>query len=62
MTCVRSTARLANHNHNRVVLTRPYASSAAGLLAMKTSRLISFSGSMAALTVMTVLSVLIGQV
>lgn len=29
---------------------------------MKTSRLISFTGSMAALTVMTVLSVLIGQV
>lgn len=34
----------------------------AGLLAMKTSRVISFTGSMAALTVMTVLSVLIGQV
>lgn len=33
-----------------------------GLLAMKTSRLISFTGSMAALSVMTVLSVLIGQV
>jgi putative Ca2+/H+ antiporter (TMEM165/GDT1 family) len=29
---------------------------------MKTSRLISFTGSMAALTVMTILSVLIGQV
>lgn len=34
----------------------------AGLLAMKTSRLISFTGSMAALSVMTVISVLIGQV
>lgn len=29
---------------------------------MKTSRLISFTGSMAALTVMTVISVVIGQV
>mmetsp|Transcript_25544 Transcript_25544/g.79961 ORF Transcript_25544/g.79961 Transcript_25544/m.79961 type:complete len:251 (-) Transcript_25544:99-851(-) len=34
----------------------------AGLLAMKTSRLISFVGSMGALSVMTVLSVLIGQI
>ena len=34
----------------------------AGLLAMKTSRFISFIGSMAALAAMTVLSVLIGQV
>eukprot|EP00977_Amphora_coffeiformis_P002797 scaffold528_cov165-Amphora_coffeaeformis.AAC.9 len=34
----------------------------AGLLAMKTSRFISFLGSMAALGVMTILSVLIGQV
>lgn len=34
----------------------------AGLLAMKTSRLISFTGSMAALSVMTIISVLIGQV
>jgi putative Ca2+/H+ antiporter (TMEM165/GDT1 family) len=34
----------------------------AGLLAMKTSRLISFTGSMAALTVMTIISVVIGQV
>jgi putative Ca2+/H+ antiporter (TMEM165/GDT1 family) len=34
----------------------------AGLLAMKTSRLISFVGSMGALAVMTVISVIIGQV
>lgn len=34
----------------------------AGLLAMKTSRLISFIGSVAALAVMTVISVVIGQV
>lgn len=34
----------------------------AGLLAMKTSRIVSFIGSMAALAVMTVLSVLIGQI
>ena len=34
----------------------------AGLLAMKTSRFISFVGSMAALAVMTILSVLIGQI
>jgi len=34
----------------------------AGLLAMKTSRFISFFGSMAALGVMTILSVLIGQI
>jgi len=34
----------------------------AGLLAMKTSRLISFVGSVAALAVMTVISVVIGQV
>jgi putative Ca2+/H+ antiporter (TMEM165/GDT1 family) len=34
----------------------------AGLLAMKTSRFISFLGSMAALAVMTIISVLIGQV
>ena len=34
----------------------------AGLLAMKTSRLISFIGSMGALAVMTVISVLIGQI
>jgi hypothetical protein len=34
----------------------------AGLLAMKTSRLISFVGSMGALAVMTVISVVIGQV
>lgn len=34
----------------------------AGLLAMKTSRFVSFIGSMAALAVMTVLSVLIGQI
>jgi hypothetical protein len=34
----------------------------AGLLAMKTSRLISFIGSMAALAVMTVISVAIGQI
>lgn len=34
----------------------------AGLLAMKTSRLISFAGSIGALSVMTVISVLIGQV
>lgn len=34
----------------------------AGLLAMKTSRLISFIGSMGALAVMTVISVVIGQV
>lgn len=34
----------------------------AGLLAMKTSRLISFLGSMGALAVMTVISVLIGQI
>jgi putative Ca2+/H+ antiporter (TMEM165/GDT1 family) len=33
----------------------------AGLLAMKTSRLISFLGSMAALAVMTIISVVIGQ-
>jgi putative Ca2+/H+ antiporter (TMEM165/GDT1 family) len=34
----------------------------AGLLAMKTSKLISFAGSMGALFVMTLISVLIGQV
>ena len=34
----------------------------AGLLAMKTSRLVSFLGSMAALAAMTVISVLIGQI
>merc|ERR1719215_2557369 len=34
----------------------------AGLLAMKTSRLVSFIGSMGALAAMTVLSVLIGQI
>lgn len=34
----------------------------AGLLAMKTSRLISFIGSMSALAIMTVISVLIGQI
>lgn len=34
----------------------------AGLLAMKTNRLVSFLGSMAALAAMTVLSVLIGQI
>ena len=34
----------------------------AGLLAMKTSRIVSFIGSMAALAVMTILSVLIGQI
>ncbi len=41
---------------------RTHAHTPTGLLAMKTSRLISFTGSMAALTVMTILSVLIGQV
>ena len=34
----------------------------AGLLAMKTSRLVSFVGSMSALAVMTVISVIIGQI
>eukprot|EP00968_Pinguiococcus_pyrenoidosus_P024784 scaffold5067_cov245-Pinguiococcus_pyrenoidosus.AAC.2 len=34
----------------------------AGLLAMKSSRLVSFAGSMAALSVMTIISVIIGQV
>ena len=34
----------------------------AGLLAMKTSRLLSFIGSVAALAIMTVISVVIGQV